>query len=142
MGENGIGIFLGFMYGWLLMGTAAYCGGFGQGSLIPAALSAAPLGFGGLQVALVGTPVFWTSVGYLAMRVDEVRFRRYLLSLLTTHLVSGACLVTLTPYGDWDRFFGNKELREFFVLWAIVYFLGHLVVWRKVVKFYGAARTR
>ena len=137
---SGFAVLVGFLYGWHLMLVAGHCSRLERGSFIPAALGSAPLGFAGLWVALVGTPLFWSGMGFLSMKLADSRFRRTLYVVLACHVLGAAALLGLTGYGDWSSVAHNTELQIYFVWWAFLYALGHSFVMRKLIRFYATKR--
>ena len=131
----GFAVVVGFVYGWVLKSAAQSCFR-DQGSLIPAALSSAPFGFGGLRAALLGTPLFWASMGFLSMRLTETRLRWFFVLLLTCHVGGAVYLVKFTPFGNYGLG-DSTEFKLYFGLWALLYALGHAVLLRQLFKYYA-----
>ena len=116
-----------------------------HGTSIPLLLSSAPLGVFalvgklvgepylgyGYNAMLLGTPLVWGVLGALAAlsgRGTSLRLTRVLVLL---HYASGLALVAATGAGPTGL---AGEVSDFFIVWAPVYLVGQVALWRRISR--------
>jgi hypothetical protein len=140
LGETTRAIFgavTGLLYGCVLTFLAVVAAGAGHGSFIPLYVSSAPVSVLYLVAKAGGEPAFlailfggtlvWAVLGCLAALAG--RAARAAAALLAVHYLSALALVVGT--GELPRGIAG-EIPDFFKIWAPVYLIGQVVLWRQI----------
>jgi hypothetical protein len=138
-----VGAMAGVSYGSILAFLSMFAAGGGHGTSIPLWLSSAPLSafglvgwpMGGSDVGafamVLGAPLVWAALGALAAlsgRGTSLRLTRVLVLL---HYASGLALVAATGAGPTGL---AGEVSDFFIVWAPVYLVGQVALWRRISR--------
>ena len=120
---------IGLCYGAIIGFLAFGCLSFGHGTMLPSALSSAPLGLFGATAETFGAPLVWGALFFVAARVSRSP-RIFLVSVLL-HYAGAVTLLLRLPDSQWRNFVPMADkIPEAFVIWAAMYFLGQLAVWQ------------
>jgi hypothetical protein len=136
---------LGLCYGFVLAVFSLLTAGAGHGTYVTTGLFSAPLGLSGFVVAVCGTPVLWALVFYLVSKADRPGGLTAFLSIVGSHYLAAAFLLSGEPIGDWDSFWkwlNVATVAPIIISGLVVYIVGQAVMWAAFMRVRRGVKRR
>jgi hypothetical protein len=125
------GTLIGLLYGCALAYLSVGAARGGQGSLVPLAMSSAPISAFGPRFSYYTIPLIWAVIGLLAAPSERKKSRRLAQGTLLLHYASG--LVLLAMYIDPQHLvnlYAGKE--PYLAGWIVLYIVGQVLIWESM----------
>lgn len=129
-------IFIFISYGLILTFFSYKYMGYGHGIYVPMALFSSPLGYFGIRIAFLGTPILWGIIGYLLSKSDLLYFKICMFIMLIHYISFFILSLNFKNWNDWNNFTDTNLINillKYLITGFVIYFVGQIYLWYKII---------